>query len=60
MFLILISLFTGYLGIIFGSSINAEDIFGVFGLLCPSLFLFQRMYIKIEELEKKLGDKNEK
>jgi len=52
MFLILISLFTGYLGMILGTAIRMETAVGVFGFLCPSLFLFQRLYIKIEKLEK--------
>ncbi len=53
MFLILISLLTGYIGIVLGSSIGLETVFGVFGFLSPTIFLFQKIYIKLEELEKK-------
>lgn len=53
MFLILISLITGYIGMVLGSGIGAETVFGVFGFLSPTMFLIQKIYIKLEELEKK-------
>lgn len=54
MFLILISLITGYLGMLLGSTIGLETAFGVFGFLSPTVFLFQKVYTKLQEFEKKL------
>ncbi|ARE87183.1 hypothetical protein [Clostridium formicaceticum] len=54
MFLIFISLITGYIGMALGSSSNAGGIFGLVGFLSPTIFLLQKMYIKLEEVEKKL------
>lgn len=53
MFLILISLMTGYLGMVLGSAIGLETALGVFGFLSPTVFLFQKIYKKLEKLEKK-------
>ena len=49
MFLILVSLLAGYIGMAIGGYILA-----IVGLLSPTMFLLQKMYIKLEELEKKL------
>ena len=51
MFLILISLITGYTGMRIGSAYNLDDVLGFVGFLSPTLFLVQRMYIKINNLE---------
>lgn len=50
MFLILVSLITGYLGMVLGSAIGLETAFGVFGFLSPTVFLVQKIYIKLESL----------
>lgn len=47
MFLIFISLITGYIGFSIGSTINAEGVFGLVGFLSPTIFLVQKIYIKL-------------
>jgi|GEM_PF-4738996 len=49
MFLILISLITGTIGIMLGSALGLETVIGVFGFLCPTIFLFEKMYVRVEE-----------
>jgi len=49
MFLVLVSLLTGYLGMAIGGYI-----LGIAGFLSPTVFILQKIYIKLEELEKKL------
>jgi len=49
MFLILVSLITGFIGMAIGGIM-----LGTVGFLSPTIFLLQKMYIKLEELEKKL------
>ena len=51
MFLILISLIRGYTGMRIGSAYNFESALGFIGFLCPTLFVVQRIYIKINNLE---------
>lgn len=51
MFLIAISLITGYIGMIIGSGYNLDSILGFVGFLSPALFLVQRIYVKLEKLE---------
>lgn len=51
MFLIFISLITGYIGLIIGSAYNLENILGLVGFLSPTLFIVQRIYIKLGNLE---------
>ncbi len=53
MFLIIVSLLTGYLGMFLGSAYNLGGALGIVGFLSPALFLLQKMYIKLEELEEK-------
>jgi len=56
MFLILISLITGFVGMTLGSAFGAEIfvfLFGFLGILSPALFILQKMYIKLEDVEKK-------
>lgn len=52
MFLIFISLITGYIGLVIGSASNSEVILGFVGFLSPTLFLVQRIYIKLRDLER--------
>ncbi|WP_160718517.1 hypothetical protein [Isachenkonia alkalipeptolytica] len=49
MFLLLISLITGTIGIMLGSALGLETVLGVFGFLCPTIFLFEKMYVRVEE-----------
>ena len=49
MFLIIISLITGTIGIMLGSALGLETVVGVFGFLCPMVFLFEKMYVRVEE-----------
>lgn len=51
MLLIFISLITGYIGLTIGSAYNLDNILGFVGFLSPTLFLVQRMYIKLGNLE---------
>lgn len=53
MFLILISLLTGFVGLFLGSALNFGGALGIVGFLSPALFLLQKMYIKLEDLEEK-------
>ena len=47
MLLIFISLITGYIGLSIGGTINAEGILGFVGFLSPTLFVVQRIYVKL-------------
>lgn len=49
MFLILLSITTGFIGMAIGGSMLS-----IIGFLSPAIFLLQKIYIKLEELEKKL------
>lgn len=51
MFIILISLLTGFVGFFLGSAHNFGGALGIVGFLCPALFLLEKMYIKLEDLE---------
>ena len=53
MLLIFISLITGYIGYTWGlgKAYNLENILGLVGFLSPTLFLVQRIYIKLQNLE---------
>ncbi|MEN1761371.1 hypothetical protein [Anoxynatronum sibiricum] len=51
MFLIFISIFTGYLGLAVGSAMGAEGALSIVGFLCPSIFVLQKVYLKLEKLE---------
>lgn len=51
MFLIFISLITGWIGLTVGMFFNAEGFLGFIGFLSPTLFLVQKMYLKLENLE---------
>lgn len=54
MFLIIISIITGYIGLLVGSAYNLDGWLGFVGFLSPGLFLLQKTYIKLEGLEEKL------
>ncbi|WIV12727.1 hypothetical protein [Proteiniborus sp. MB09-C3] len=57
MFLIIVSLITGFLGFIIGSIFGEEIfiyLFVLIGVLSPALFILQKIYMKLEESEKKL------
>ncbi|NBG89582.1 hypothetical protein [Isachenkonia alkalipeptolytica] len=56
MFLIFISLITGTIGIMLGSALGLETVLGVFGFLCPSIFLFEKMYVRVEAMESASGE----
>ncbi len=49
MFLIMLSLITGTIGIMLGSALGLETVLGVFGFLCPSVFLLEKMYVRVQE-----------
>ncbi len=51
MFLIVISLITGTLGLLLGSVLGLDVFLGVIGFLCPSVYLIEKMYVKIEDGE---------
>ncbi|SET58601.1 hypothetical protein SAMN05660297_02834 [Natronincola peptidivorans] len=53
MFLIIISLMTGYIGMLIGSAHNLGGVLGIVGFLSPALFILQKIYLKLEELEEK-------
>lgn len=57
MILIILSLITGFVGMVIGGVIG-EEIFmyllGLVGVLSPALFVLQKVYLKLGELEKKL------
>lgn len=55
MFLIFISLITGYIGFSIGGIVNAEGVFGFVGFLSPTIFLVQKIYIKLGNLENAEG-----
>ena len=57
MYLILISLITGYIGYTWGlgKAYNLENILGFVGFLSPTLFLVQRIYMKLQNLEEVEG-----
>lgn len=57
MLLILISLLTGFIGMLLGGISGTEILiymFGILGVLSPGLFTLQKIYKKLEVLEKKL------
>lgn len=57
MILIILSLITGFVSIVIGGA-TGEEIFmyllGFVGVLSPALFVLQKIYLKLEKLEKKL------
>lgn len=57
MHLILSSLIAGLIGMILGFILGKEIfmyMFGILGVLSPALYTLQNIYMKLEDLEKKL------
>ncbi len=58
MFLIFLSAIIGFISIIIGVVLGGGIfmyLLGLVGVLSPALFVLQKVYIKLEELERKLG-----
>ncbi len=51
MLLIFISLITGFIGFSIGGTMNAEGILGFVGFLSPTIFIVEKIYMKLGTLE---------
>ena len=56
MFMLFLSLITGFIGLMLGSAMGLETLGGFVGFFSPSIVMLQNLYIKVEDMEKKYMD----